>query len=41
MDVDYKPIAILYCVVIILITSDFLINLVLGVFIEVFKTVKY
>lgn len=40
MDVNYKFIAVIYCVVIILLTSDFLINLILGVFCEVFKEVR-
>lgn len=37
MDVNYKIIAVVYCVVIILVTSDFIMNLILGVFCEVFK----
>lgn len=40
MDVNYKFIGVIYCVVIILITSDFIINLILGVFCEVFKEVR-
>lgn len=40
MDVNYKAIAVIYCVVIILVTSDFIINLILGVFCEVFKEVR-
>ena len=37
MDVNYKIIAIIYCIIIILVTSDFIMNLILGVFTEVFK----
>ena len=41
MDVNYKPIAIIYSVLIIMVTSDFLMNLILGVFIDVFKEVRF
>ena len=41
MDVNYKFIAVLYAVVIIIVTSDFLMNIVLGVFCEVFKDAKF
>lgn len=40
MDVNYKFIAILYCVVIILLTSDFIMNLIIGVFCDVFKQAR-
>lgn len=40
MDVNYTFIGILYSIAIILLTSDFLINLILGVFLDVFKEVR-
>ena len=37
MDVHYGFLAVIYSFVIILLTSDFIMNLILGVFTEVFK----
>ena len=41
MDVNYRFVAVLYAVLIIIVTSDFLMNIVLGVFCEVFKDAKF
>ena len=40
MDVSYKFIAVIYAVIIIVVTSDFIVNIILGVFCEVFKDAK-
>ena len=37
MDVYNRPVAIIYCFLVVLVISDFLINLILAVFCEAFK----
>lgn len=37
MDVYSRPVAIIYCFLVVLVISDFLINLILAVFCEAFK----
>lgn len=40
MDVKWKALAAIYCVLIIIITSDFIMNLILGVLCNEFKEVR-
>lgn len=40
MDVNIPIFAVIYCIVVILLTADFLMNLIIGVFGDVFKLKK-